>query len=69
LLYLPPSSAALKLAYYACGHEDLAAKISDRLKGTLKKCNIKRMVHETGGGRTGINGREYRNDFLPRLFK
>jgi hypothetical protein len=44
LLYLPPSSAALKLAYYAYGREDFAAKISDRLKGTLKK-----MQHQADG--------------------
>jgi len=69
LLYLPPSSAALKRVYNAYGREGFVAKNSDQLKGTLKKCNIKLTVHETGGGHAWINGREYLNDFLSRLFK
>ena len=57
-----------KLVYYAYGREDFVAKNSDQLKNTLKKYGIKLTLHETGGGHTWINWREYLNDFLPRLF-
>jgi len=66
---LKKAAAALKLVYYAYGREDFVAKNSDQLKSTLKKYNIKLTVHETGGGHTWINWREYLSDFLPRLFK
>jgi enterochelin esterase-like enzyme len=58
-----------KLVYYAYGREDFVAKNSQQLKDTLKKYNINLTQHETGGGHTWINWREYLNDFAPRLFK
>ncbi len=58
-----------KLVYYAYGREDFVARNTAQLKGTLAKYNIKLTLHETGGGHTWINWREYLNDFAPRLFK
>ena len=66
---LKKAAAALKLVYYAYGREDFVAKNSEQLKGTLNKYGIKFTLHETGGGHTWINWREYLNDFAPRLFK
>ena len=39
----------------------------EQLKGTLSKYAIKLTLHETDGGPTWINWREYLNDFAPRL--
>ena len=65
---LRKAASAHKLVYYAYGREDFVAKNSDQLKNTLKKYGIPLTLHETGGGHTWINWREYLNDFLPRLF-
>jgi len=66
---LRKAAAEIKLAYYAYGREDFVAKNTAQLKGTLNKYGITAVIHETGGGHTWINWREYLNDFLPRLFK
>jgi enterochelin esterase-like enzyme len=63
------AAADLKLAYYAYGREDFVARNTDQLKGTLKKYGIMLTLHETSGGHTWINWREYLNDFALRLFK
>jgi enterochelin esterase-like enzyme len=65
---LKKAATDMKLVYYAYGREDFVAKNSDQLKGTLNKYGIKITLHETGGGHTWINWREYLNDFAPRLF-
>jgi enterochelin esterase family protein len=66
---LKQAATALKLVYYAYGREDFVARNTAQLKGTLTKYGIKFTVHETGGGHTWINWREYLNDFAPRLFQ
>jgi enterochelin esterase family protein len=66
---LKKAATAMKLVYYAYGREDFVARNSDQLKGTLNKYGIKFTLHETGGGHSWINWREYLNDFTPRLFK
>jgi enterochelin esterase family protein len=66
---LKKAAADLKLVYYAYGREDFVARNTDQLKGTLSKYGIRFMLHETGGGHTWINWREYLNDFVPRLFQ
>lgn len=66
---LKKAAVALKLFYYAYGREDFVARNSDQLKATARKYGIKVTLHETGGGHTWINWREYLNDFAPRLFK
>ncbi|MEO8371223.1 MAG: alpha/beta hydrolase-fold protein [Candidatus Solibacter sp.] len=65
---LKQAAKALKLMYYAYGREDFIAPNAKQLKGTLDKYQIKFTLHETGGGHTWINWREYLNDFTPRLF-
>jgi enterochelin esterase family protein len=66
---LQQGAKAFKLVYYAYGSEDFVARNTAQLKGTLDKYSIKFTLHETGGGHTWINWREYLNDFAPRLFK
>jgi enterochelin esterase-like enzyme len=66
---LKHAAKMLKLVYYAYGREDFVVRNSSQLKDTLGKYGIKFALHETGGGHTWINWREYLNDFAPRLFK
>jgi enterochelin esterase family protein len=66
---LKQAATTTKLVYYAYGREDFVARNNGQLKGTLAKYGIKLTLHETGGGHTWINWREYLNDFTPRLFK
>lgn len=66
---LKTDAKAMKLVYYAYGREDFVARNSKQLKDTLDKYAIKFTLHETGGGHTWINWRDYLNDFAPRLFR
>ena len=66
---LKQAAQAMKLVYYAYGREDFVARNSKQLKDTMDKYHIKFTLHETGGGHTWINWREYLNDFAPRLFR
>ncbi len=66
---LKQAAKDMKLVYYAYGSEDPVVRNPGQLKGTLEKYNIKLTLHQTGGGHTWINWREYLNDFAPRLFR
>jgi enterochelin esterase-like enzyme len=66
---LKQGAKSFKLVYYAYGKEDPIVRNSQQLRGTLDKYGIKFVLHETGGGHTWINWRQYLNDFLPRLFR
>ncbi|HEY4360260.1 MAG TPA: alpha/beta hydrolase-fold protein [Bryobacteraceae bacterium] len=66
---LKRAAKALKLMYYAYGREDPVVRNPAPFKATLEKYNIKLTLHETEGGHTWINWREYLNDFAPRLFR
>ncbi len=66
---LKQAAKALKLVYYAYGRQDFVAPRAGELKGTLNKYGIPFVLHETAGGHTWINWREYLNDFSPRLFR
>ena len=66
---LKQAARAMKLVYYAYGSQDPVVRTPEQLKGTLSKYAIKLTLHETGGGHTWINWREYLNDFAPRLFR
>ena len=66
---LKRAAKTMKLVYYAYGREDPVVRNSAPLKDTLAKYEIKLTLHETGGGHTWINWREYLNDFAPRLFR
>jgi enterochelin esterase family protein len=59
----------MKVVYYAYGSQDPVVRNADQLKSTLSKYGMKLTLHETGGGHTWINWREYLNDFAPRLFR
>ena len=63
------AATAMKLVYYAYGSQDPVVRSPGQLKNTLTNYGIKLTLHETGGGHTWINWREYLNDFAPRLFK
>jgi enterochelin esterase family protein len=67
---LKQGAKAFKLVYYAYGRQDpVVAANSKQLKDTLEKYGIKFTLHETDGGHTWINWRQYLNDFAPRLFR
>lgn len=66
---LKQAATAMKLVYYAYGSQDPVVRNAGQLKGTLSKYGIQVTLHETGGGHTWINWREYLNDFAPRLFR
>lgn len=66
---LKKAATSMKLVYYAYGSQDPVVRNADQLKATLNKYNVKLTLHETGGGHTWINWREYLNDFAPRLFR
>ena len=66
---LRQAATDMKLVYYAYGRQDPIVRNSAQLKSTLKKYDIKLTLHETDGGHTWINWREYLNDFAPRLFR
>jgi enterochelin esterase family protein len=66
---LKQAATSMKLVYYAYGSQDPVVRTPEQLKGTLSKYAIKLTLHETDGGHTWINWREYLNDFAPRLFR
>ena len=66
---LKKAAASVKMVYCAYGREDFAVRNADQLKGTLNKYGIPLLLHETDGGHTWINWREYFNDFASHLFK
>lgn len=66
---LKQAAKEMKLVYYAYGSEDPVVRNPGQLEGTLQKYNIKLTLHQTGGGHTWINWREYLDDFAPRLFR
>jgi enterochelin esterase family protein len=66
---LRQAATMMKLVYYAYGRQDPVVRNPGQLNNTLTTYGIKLTLHETGGGHTWINWREYFNDFAPRLFK
>jgi enterochelin esterase-like enzyme len=66
---LKKAATDIKMVYYAYGREDFVVRNADQLKGTLNKYGIPLMLHETDGGHTWINWREYLNDFATHIFK
>lgn len=57
-----------KLFYIALGREDFVKKLNDSLRKTLDKKGYEYTYHETTGGHTWSNWRQYLIDFLPRVF-
>jgi enterochelin esterase family protein len=58
-----------KLVYYAIGKEDFLYRTAAPTRAILDKHHIKYVYHESGGGHTWTNWRDYLNDFAPRLFR
>ena len=60
----------LKLFWIACGNNDhLISEGARRLSDLLKRHGIRHEFHESEGGHTWINWRQYLRDFLPYLFR
>lgn len=64
------TNQVLKLFWIACGNNDhLIGDGARKLSETLKRHGIRHEFHETEGGHTWINWRQYLRDFLPLLFQ
>jgi enterochelin esterase-like enzyme len=73
--YEQQNSAALRrgakefrLVYYAIGKDDFLYRSVAPTRGVMDRAGIKYVYHESGGGHTWVNWRQYLNDFVPRLF-
>ncbi len=60
---------AFKLVYYAIGKDDFLYRTVAPTRGVLDKYGIKYTYHESGGGHTWTNWRDYLADFAPKLFR
>jgi enterochelin esterase family protein len=58
----------LKLVYYAIGREDFLYSSAAPTRQMFDQYGIKYTFHESGGGHTWMNWRDYLADFAPRLF-
>ncbi|MEO8621264.1 MAG: alpha/beta hydrolase-fold protein [bacterium] len=58
-----------KLVYYAIGKDDFLYRSVAPTRGVLDKHGIHYVYHESAGGHTWMNWRDYLNDFAPRLFR
>ena len=58
-----------KLVYYAIGKDDFLYRTAAPTRAVLDRHKIKYLYHESGGGHTWTNWRDYLADFAPRLFK
>jgi enterochelin esterase-like enzyme len=58
-----------KLVYYAVGKDDFLYRSVAPTRALLDRHKIKHVYHESGGGHTWTNWRDYLADFAPRLFK
>jgi enterochelin esterase-like enzyme len=61
--------AGLKLLWFGTGKDDFLLGITHGTIGMLQKHGFKVEYHETAGGHTWTNWREYLVQFAPRLFK
>jgi enterochelin esterase family protein len=59
----------LKLLYIACGKDDFVKPYNDYTLALFDYHGVKYVHHETGGGHTWDNWRNYLHDFAPRLFR
>ncbi|MXP27131.1 esterase [Altererythrobacter indicus] len=66
---LKKAARDLKLMYYAIGKDDFLYATVAPTRGIFDKYGIKYTYHESKGGHTWANWRQYLNDFAPRLFK
>lgn len=74
--YTTENAAALKqaahdmhLVYFAMGKEDFLYASVKPTREVFDRFGIKHVYHESEGGHTWVNWRDYLNDFAPRLFQ
>ena len=60
---------AFRLVYYAIGKDDFLYRTVAPTRGLLDKYHVNYVYHESGGGHTWTNWRDYLADFAPRLFR
>jgi enterochelin esterase-like enzyme len=60
---------AFKLVYYAIGKDDFLYRTVQPTRAVLDKYGVKYTYHESEGGHTWMNWRDYLADFAPRLFR
>ena len=58
-----------RLVYYAIGKDDFLYRSVAPTRAVLDRAGIKYVYHESGGGHTWTNWRQYLADFTPRLFR
>ncbi|MEO8562692.1 MAG: alpha/beta hydrolase-fold protein [bacterium] len=58
-----------KLVYYAIGKDDFLYRTVAPTRAVLDQHKIRYVYHESAGGHTWTNWRDYLADFAPRLFK
>lgn len=59
----------LKLFWFGIGKDDFLYKTSDATVALFKKHGFEVVNHETGGGHTWLNWRDYLIEFTPMLFR
>jgi enterochelin esterase family protein len=59
----------MKLVYYAMGRDDFLYNTVAPTRKMLQQYGIEHVYHESGGGHTWMNWRDYLADFAPRLFR
>lgn len=66
---LARGAKTFKLVYYAIGKEDFLYRTVAPTRAMMDKYGIKYTYHESGGGHTWMNWRDYLADLAPRLFR
>lgn len=62
-------NSGINLYWVGCGEEDFVMESNKRLLGMLHKTGIEHEYHESKGGHTWANWRDYLCIFAPKLFK
>jgi enterochelin esterase-like enzyme len=60
---------AFRLVYYAIGKDDFLYRTVAPTRAMLDRHGVRYVFHESGGGHTWMNWRDYLADFAPRLFQ
>lgn len=60
---------AFKLVYYAIGKDDFLYNTVAPTRAVFDKSGLKYVYHESAGGHTWMNWRDYLADFAPKLFR
>ncbi|WDF74862.1 alpha/beta hydrolase [Novosphingobium sp. KACC 22771] len=66
---LKQAGRAMRLVYFAMGKEDFLYASVEPTRAVFDRFGIAHVYHESEGGHTWMNWRDYLADFAPRLFK